>query len=164
MNLFLPGQLLIRDGATLTIAPNDSTVEVRLGTEYFEDLKKANAKRRLAWPTGATHQTTKSVLGFEIVTHGRSGCSTALSPVLHTIYIHTNGHAFGLTWRRILYKSLSQVLSLYVQFPWPSSFVWSDAACALWQWFRPVPKLWPWLPRKSPIFRHDNLGYVPDFT
>jgi hypothetical protein len=44
-NVFLPGQLLIGDGANPTIAPNNSTAEVTIGTEFFEVLQKANAKR-----------------------------------------------------------------------------------------------------------------------
>jgi len=47
ITVFLPGQLLIGDGASFTIAPNDSAIEVKRGTEYMQVWQKANAKRLL---------------------------------------------------------------------------------------------------------------------
>jgi len=81
-------------GATLTIAQDDSTFEVILGTECFEVLQKANAKRRLAWPFGSTNQTTKGMPEFEIVTHGASFCNTSLSPVPPLYITQWDGRVF----------------------------------------------------------------------
>ena len=60
--VFLPGQLLIGDGAYYTIAPNDSATEVSSGKRFFQVLQKANAKRRLARHVRAAQHKTISML------------------------------------------------------------------------------------------------------
>jgi len=61
-NVFLPGQLLIRELRYSHIAQDDSDTDVRPGTEFFQVLQKANAKRRLARHARAAQQTAKGML------------------------------------------------------------------------------------------------------
>jgi len=109
MNVFIIAKLSRWVGATLTLAPDDSTAEDRHGTECFEVLQKANAIRRLSWPTGANHQTSKWVLVCEIFNHGWPGCNTALSAVYHP-YIYPKVTDKYSNIRRLLKNDILYVL------------------------------------------------------
>jgi hypothetical protein len=124
---------------------------------------KSECKTTTCLTHWATHGTTKRMLEFEIVAHGGSGCSAALSHV-PPLYIPV--------WdgRMTMYlASLEEVYSLTLVLRFchysyrPPALLLGFILCSVYtvQWVRPVSKSWPWLAWNWPILRRDNLMWSP---
>ena len=93
-------QLSIWDGTYFTVTLNDPANEIGHGTECFQVLQEADAKRCLARHAMPAQQATEWMLELLIISHGGEVCNKALNPSTSPIYsreVPTNGQTFAVS-------------------------------------------------------------------